>query len=222
MNTRQRFGIAAGLVGLTAAVSVLAAPALPEQLVTRWDAAGDPSGSMSKTTALALVPLLSAGLVALLAVLPRVDPLGENVETFRATYDWFVVLLAGFMLVIHVATVAANLGYAVDVTLVVLGCVAVLFYGVGVLLERVEPNWFVGVRTPWTLSDEAVWDRTHALAARLFKLTALVALVGLAFGEYALYFLLVPALLTAAITVGYSYVLYERRHDGTDGTESGL
>jgi len=211
VNTRQRLGIAAGLVALTALASALAAPALPERLVTHWDAAGRPNGTMSKSLALAFVPALSACLAALLAVVPRVDPRRERYASFRPYYDWLIVLLAAFMLVLHVGTLLFNLGYRFAFVSLVVVCVAALFYYVGVVLSHAEPNWFVGVRTPWTLDSDDVWARTHALAARLFKASAVLALVGLLFGEYAVYFVLVPALGTAVVSVAYSYWLYERR-----------
>ena len=210
MNTRQRFLLAAGFVALSGVVSVVAAPALPERMVSHWNAAGEPDATMAKGTVLVLLPVVSAALVGLFTVLPRVDPLGENVAEFRAYYDWFVVAFAAYLLVLHAGIVAFNLGYRFDFTALVLVGVAGLLYYVGVLLGHARRNWFVGIRTPWTLESEEVWERTHALGSRLFKLTALLALVGLAFGEYAVYFLLVPVLLTAAVTMVYSYVLYER------------
>jgi len=96
-----------------------------------------------------------------------------------------------------------------------------LFYYVGVFLPHAERNWFAGIRTPWTLSSDEVWDRTHALGGRLFKRTAVLTLVGLFFGDYAIYFLLIPALLTAGITAVYSYYLYaqvEPRSDSLSGS----
>jgi uncharacterized membrane protein len=216
MKTSHRLTLASALVVLAGVVSVLAAPDLPDPLVTHWNAAGEPDGTMAKPLALALVPVLSAMLVALLALVPRIDPLGENVESFRPAYDWFVVAVAGFLLVVHAGIVAYNLGYGFDMTLLVVGAAAVLLYAVGALLPRAEPNWFVGIRTPWTLSSETVWERTHELGGRLFKLTAVVSLLGLLFGEYAVYFLVVPALLTAAITVAYSYYRYARLESGAE------
>ncbi|MFC4357323.1 SdpI family protein [Halobium salinum] len=218
MHSRTRFVLAAGFVAVAGAVSVLAAPALPERIVTNWNAAGEPSGTMSTPLALALVPLLGAVLVGLFALLPRVDPLRANVADFRVYYDWFVVVFAAYLLVVHAALVAFNLGYPVDVTQLILAAVGVLLFYAGVVLNHVEPNWFVGIRTPWTLSDDRVWDRTHRLGAPLFKLCGVLALVGLLFGEYAVYFVLVPVLATAAVTVVYSYVLYERlNRDGEVG-----
>ena len=217
MRTRERLSIAAVVVALAAVASVLAAPALPDPMVTHWTAAGDPDGTLSKALGLWLVPVVSSVLLLLFALLPRVDPLGENVETFRPAYDWFAVVLTAYLAVLHVGIVAFNLGYEFDMTLFVLAGVAALFYYVGILLENAQRNWFVGIRTPWTLSSDEVWERTHALGSRLFKLTGLLAFVGLAFGEYAMFFLLVPSLLTAVGTVVYSYYLY-RQLDGGSAT----
>jgi len=210
VNTARRLSIAAALVALSALASVLAAPGLPGTVVTHWNAAGRPDGTMARPVALAFVPALAAVIVGLLAVVPRIDPRRARYAAFRSYYDWLIVLVAGFLLVVHVGTLLFNLGYRFDFALLVLVGVAGLFYYVGVLLPHAEPNWFVGVRTPWTLESEAVWDRTHALAGRLFKLCALVSLVGLLFGAYAVYFLVVPVLATAAVTVVYSYVCFER------------
>jgi len=129
-------------------------------------------------------------------------------------------VFAAYLAVLHTGIVAFNLCSAFDMTLFVLAGGAGLFYYLSILLAHAERNWFVGIRTPWTLSSDEVWDRTHDLASRLFKLTAVLALVGLLFGEYAVFFLVVPALLTAAVTVAYSDYLYERL-DGGDPSGGG-
>ena len=221
MNSRHRFLIATVFVVISGAVSVLTAPELPTRMATHWNAAGQPDGTMPKAAALAFLPAMTAVLLVVFALVPRIDPLRENIAAFRPVYDWFVVVFTAFMAVIHGGVIAFNLGYEFDFTLLILTTVAGLFYYVGVLLEHAERNWFVGIRTPWTLSSADVWDRTHRLGSRLFKLTALVALIGLLFGEYAIYFLVVPALLTAGITVVYSYYLYEQleRDSEPDVTE---
>ena len=211
LSTRLRFGVAALLVAVGAAASLAVAPDLPARMVTRWNAAGEPTGTLPRTFGMWLVPGLAAGLLGLFALLPRIDPLGENIAAFRVHYDRFVVVFTAFLIALHLAVLAVNLGYAVDVTTLAVAGGAALFYYVGTLLPHVEPNWFLGIRTPWTLSDDAVWEKTHALGARLFKLSAVIAAIGLLFGEYAVYLLVGPVLATAAITVAYSYVLYRRR-----------
>ena len=222
LSTRLRFGVAALLLAVGAAASAAVAPGLPERMVTTWNGAGEPTGTLPRTLGMWLVPGLGAGLVALFALLPRIDPLGENVAAFRVHYDRFVVVISAFLTVVHLAVLAVNLGYAVDVTTLALAGAAGLYYYLGTLLPHVGPNWFIGIRTPWTLSDDDVWERTHALGARLFKLSALIAAGGLAFGEYAVYFLVGPALATAAVSVTYSYVLYARGEREADaGDEVG-
>lgn len=216
MNSRHRFLIAAIFVLTSAILSVLAAPDLPAQMASHWNAAGEPDGTMTKPIALALIPAMAAVLLVVFAVIPRIGPLRENIATFRPVYDWFVVVFSAFMAVIHGGVIVFNLGYEFDFTLLVLAAVAGLYYYVGVLLAHAERNWFVGIRTPWTLSSDEVWERTHHLGSRLFKLTAIISLVGLFFGDAAIYFLIVPALLTAGITVIYSYYLYERIEPGSD------
>ena len=221
MDSRHRFTVAAGFVLLSGVVSFLAAPSLPAQLVTNWNAAGEPNGSMPKLLAIWLFPVLTAGILLVFALIPRIDPLRENIARFRPYYDWFVVVFTAYMFLVHTGIIAFNLGYEFDFTALILVGVAGLFYYSGVLLTHAERNWFVGIRTPWTLSSEEVWNRTHALGGRLFKLTAVLTLVGLLFGDYALYFLLVPALLTAGITIVYSYYVYEqieRRSDTGSGS----
>jgi uncharacterized membrane protein len=216
MNTRDRFGLAAGVVVLTALVGVLAAPDLPEQMVTDWNAAGDPIGTMPKGPALALIPVLSAFLLALFAVIPRIDPLRENIAEFRPYYDWFVVVFTAYLAIVQAGIVAFNLGYEFDFRVLIVGAMALLFYYIGFLLPHAKRNWFVGIRTPWTLSSPEVWDRTHALGGRLFKLAALACVVSLLFGEYAVWVVLVVVLGTAAVTVAYSYYLYERIERGRE------
>ncbi|MFT4945999.1 MAG: putative membrane protein [Natronomonas sp.] len=220
LTTRSRFGLAAVLVVLGAVASLLSAPELPAELVTRWDGAGEPNGTLPKTAALALMPALSAGLIALFALLPRIDPLGENIRSFRAHYDWFVVVFTAFLSATHVGVIAYNLGYEFDFALILLAGMAALFYYIGVVLDHAERNWFVGIRTPWTLSSDEVWDRTHNLGATLFKLTAVVSAGGLLLGDLAIFVFLGATLVTAVTTVVYSYYCY-RQLDGGDVAAAG-
>ena len=126
------------------------------------------------------------------------------------------------MFVLHAGVVAFNLGYEFDFTYLILVAAVGLLYYSGVLITHAKRNWFVGIRTPWTLSNEEVSNRTHALGGKLFKATAILTLFGLLFGDYALYFLVIPALVTAATTVVYSYYLYERIEQGRTAPESGV
>jgi len=138
MKTIHRFGLAGGFVVFSGVVSLLAAPSLPAELVTHWNAAGEPDGTMSKQVALWLFPVLTAGLLAMFAAIPQIDPLRENIAEFRAYYDWFVVVFMGYMFLVHVGIITFNLGYEFDFTALILFGAAGLFYYAGVFLPHAE------------------------------------------------------------------------------------
>ncbi len=87
---------------------------------------------------------------------------------------------------------------------------AVLFYYCGVMIENAKRNWFVGIRTPWTMSNEEVWDKTHRLGGRLFKVVGAISLLGMIFEEYAMIFIIVPVLFATFYTFLYSYLEYRK------------
>jgi uncharacterized membrane protein len=85
-----------------------------------------------------------------------------------------------------------------------------LFYYLGILVENAKQNWFIGIRTPWTLSSEKVWNKTHKIGGKLFKVAGLIAFAGILFQDYAIYFVLVPVILIAVYLVIYSYFEYQK------------
>jgi uncharacterized membrane protein len=210
MNLRRRYLGALGLVAVSALISALAFPEMPARMATHWNAAGEVDGQMPKLYALGLLPALSVALLGLFAVVPRIDPLGENVARFREQYDTFVVLAVAFMTYLHLLIVAANAGYEFEMIQAVSPAVGALLYYVGILLDHAEPNWFVGIRTPWTLSSEEVWERTHERAAPLFKLAAVAAVLAALVPAYAELLIVVPLAAVALYTTVYSYVAYRR------------
>jgi len=199
-----------GIVALMALASALYAPRLPAEMAVNFDAAGEPNNYMSKEVFLAGSVVLAAGIAALLAVLPRVDPLGENFAEFQGVYDGFVVATLGFLAYIDGLVVAYNLGFEFDMLGATGPAVGVLYLLLALLTRRAEQNWFVGIRTPWTLSDERVWDRTHEHAAPLFALAGVLAFGTVVFPEYAIVLLVAPVTAVSLWAVVYSFVLYRR------------
>lgn len=209
MTARERHVVGGSIVLLSALASVLAYPELPAEMVTRWGTDG-PNGAMDRSVALAGLPLLAAGLLVVFEALPRIDPLGEHIADLGRYYDLLVVVVVGLVGYVHGVVILWNLDYAFDVVQAVAPAVAVVFYVVGTVMERVEQNWFVGIRTPWTLSSDRVWERTHARGAPLFKLSGALALGAVALPEYAILFLVGPVALSAVYLTAYSYVAYSR------------
>jgi len=83
-----------------------------------------------------------------------------------------------------------------------------LFYYCGILVENAKRNWSIGIRTPWTLSSEKIWEKTHRVGGKLFKIAGVIALLGIFFQRYTLFFILVPSIIVAVYAVAFSYFEY--------------
>lgn len=156
------------------------------------------------------MPSISALLLLLFLLIPKIDPLKENIEKFRGYYDGFVVLLMLYLFYVYLLTIIWNLGKRFNMLPFLAPAFGVLFYYVGILLEKAEMNWFIGIRTPWTLSSEIVWDKTHEIGGKLFKIAGILALFGAFFQRYAIFFIVVPVILASVYTVIYSYFEYQK------------
>jgi uncharacterized membrane protein len=213
-----RLAIIAGLI-LTFALTIAIYPTAPDRIVSHWNAAGQADGYMSKFWGLFLIPLIMTGFVALFTVLPRIDPYKKNYEKFRDYYEGFILLFVLFMLAIQVQIILWSIGYQISPNLTFPVLIGILFIYIGFLLGHAEQNWFVGIRTPWTLSSKTVWKKTHVLGGKLFKIAGVISCAGIFAGAYAFWFILVPALAVAVITVAYSY--YEFQKELKSGEKEG-
>ena len=204
-----RIAIIAGLL-ITFIVTLVAYPSVPDRVVSHWNAAGEADGFMPKLWGLGLIPLIMTGIIALLFVLPRIDPYKKNYEKFRNYYEGFILLFVFFMLAIQAQIILWSSGYQISPNLTFPFLMGTLFVYIGFLLGHAEQNWFVGIRTPWTLSSETVWKKTHELGGTLFKITGVIAFAGVLAEKYAIWFIIVPALAVGVITVVYSYFEYQK------------
>ncbi|MCZ7391855.1 MAG: SdpI family protein, partial [Candidatus Methanoperedens sp.] len=143
-------------------------------------------------------------------LIPRIDPLKSNIQQFRKYYDRFVVLIMVFLLYIYLLTIFWNSGYTFNMTAFLSPALAVLFYYAGVLIENAKRNWFIGIRTPWTLSSDKVWDKTHKIGGKLFKIAGVVTLLAIFFQNFAVFIIVVPVILISIFTFVYSYFEYQK------------
>jgi uncharacterized membrane protein len=198
------------IVILSFAVSIYVQPQLPQQIASHWNAQGQVDGYMSKETGLFLMPLISLGLLILFLLIPKIDPLRKNIEKFRAHYIGLMLLMVSFFFYIHLVTILWNLGVAFNMSLTIIPALSVLFFYLGIVLENARMNWFVGIRTPWTLSNEKVWNKTHKLGGKLFKGSGIVALLGILLPDYFMFFVVGPIILSSIYLVVYSYLEFQK------------
>lgn len=185
---------------------------LPERMASHWNIQDQVDGYISRFWGVFMMPLMTLGIFLLFLVIPRIDPLKANIDKFRETFNTFIVLFAAFMLYIHGLTLAWNLGYtSFQMSTSMLPVIGLLFIFIGFILRKAKRNFFIGIRTPWTLSSDYVWGKTHQLGAILFMASGALAFLGGLFGGMAaIWFLFVPLIGSTIFLLGYSYVLYQR------------
>jgi uncharacterized membrane protein len=199
-----------GIIILTFGMTIALYPHLPDPVVAHWNAAGEADGYMSKFWGLFLVPLIMLGLTGLFIAIPRIDPLRQNYEKFRGYYEGFIIVFLAFMFFIQLQLILWNLGFMISPNATFPVLFGIFFIYLGFLIEHAEQNWFVGIRTPWTLSSKTVWKKTHERGGMLFKIAGLISFAGLLFPAYAIWLILIPVLVVAVYTVVYSYYLYAK------------
>ena len=196
---------------VAALVSLIVYPQLPPRVVMHFNAAGQPNGYGSRMDAVLLLPLVILGLRLLFEVLPRIDPRRENYARFTGTYWLLGNGLLLFLGALHVAVLAYALGVPVRIDRVVAVAWGVLLVVLGSYLARVEPNWFVGIRSPWTLSSERVWHRTLRVGGGVFVAGGVLCVLTV-FVPTTVAFSLLGAItaVAAVVTVVISYVLWRQ------------
>jgi uncharacterized membrane protein len=213
---RKATAVITGLILFSFIISIYFYPHVPEPMATHWNFRGEVDGYMSKLWGVFFMPVMTTGLAVLFMAIPRIDPKKENIAKFRKYYDGFVIILIFFMLVVHLQTLLWNTGIRISPNTVLPVGTGLLFYYIGVLVENAERNWFIGIRTPWTLSSDRVWRKTNRLGGKLFRAAGIAAVLGAFFPELAFFFILGPALFIAGFTVVYSYLEYQKELKETE------
>jgi uncharacterized membrane protein len=195
---------------ITIIVSAIVYPMLPNTIASHWGLDGTANGYMTRFWGLAIVPIMMLVFIGLFAAIPYLDPKRQNILEMREKINTFGVVILLFFLYIHILTIAWNIGYRFDMGRMIVPGIALLFYAIGKLIETAKQNWFIGIRTPWTLSNERVWTETHRVGGKAFQIAAILTLGGLLLPQFAIIFILVPILAASFYPIIYSYVLYRK------------
>ena len=185
--------------------------ALPEQVPTHWGWNGEVDDWGSRAFGAFMLPGVALALWVLLPMLRKIDPRRTHYERFDDTFWLIVNMILGFMAAIHVLALGAALGWPLNISRAVNVLAGVMLMGLGNYLPRVRSNWWIGIRTPWTLDSERVWRETHRIAGFAFvaagAITLLTAFLPPAVGQPVLLVAIATAALLPTI---YSFVLYRR------------
>ena len=209
MNRSELSLILFSILGLI--VAVILYPFLPSKIVSHWDASGNPDGYMPKTFGLFFIPVINFLLVLLLIFIPRIDPKRKNYAYFKKPYYVFIAAFELFFYLLFAEIVLWAFHHYVPINIVMGVGIGFLFIVLSYLLNNTKQNWFVGIRTPWTLESETVWIKTHKLSAKLFALSGIVIMISAFFSSNVLFWtILVSLVISITIIFTYSYLEYEK------------
>lgn len=212
MSTRSTLIITLLLIALAAAFSLAVYNQLPERMASHWGVNDQVNGTTSRFWGAFLMPLLALGMLGLFLLLPAIDPMSANIAKFRGIFNAFILLIMVFLLYLHVLTILWNLGVqSFRMSTALLPAIGLIFIFAGWLIRHAKRNFFIGIRTPWTLSSDRVWDETHRVGAWLFILSGALAVLGAFFPASTAYWLVLGPILASTLFVTvYSYVLWRR------------
>lgn len=216
MTTRNTTIIVLLLIAAATLAGLLLWDRLPNMMASHWNVNDQVDGYMPKVWGVFMVPLIALGMFVLFLVIPFIDPLKANIAQFREAFNLFIVLIVAFMVYIHALTLFWSLGYTgFKMSTSMLPAMGLLFIFIGFMLRKAKRNFFIGIRTPWTLSSDRVWDETHRLGAILFMGSGVLAFIGgMLGGNLAFWMLMIPLLGSTIFLIVYSYVLYQREMTG--------
>jgi uncharacterized membrane protein len=210
MTTKATSIIVLTLIAIAIVAGIVLWDQLPNTMASHWNVNDEVDGYISKFWGAFLMPLIALGMFVLFITLPGMDPLRANIAQFRSEFNLFIVFITLFMLYIHGLTLVWNLGYQnFRISASMLPFLGILFIFIGYLLRRAKRNFFIGIRTPWTLSSDSVWDKTHQTGSVLFMISGALAFAGSFFsGATAFWLLFIPLMGSTLFLFIYSYILY--------------
>ena len=212
MSTRTTTIIVLLMIAAATLAGLLLWNRLPDQMASHWNINDQVDGYMPKFWGVFLLPLISLGMFVLFLVVPSIDPMKANIAQFREGFNLLIVLIVGFMIYLYGLTLAWSLGYNnFRMSGAMLPAIGLLFIFIGFIMRQAKRNFFIGIRTPWTLSSDAVWNETHRMGAVLFMISGALAFLGGFFGgPTAFWMMFAPLMGSTVFLLVYSYVLYQR------------
>ncbi len=209
MDTRRLNTVSLAMIAGSFLFSAAVYLWLPDQIPSHWNLAGEIDGTMSKGWGAFMMPLIMFGLFGVFQVIPALSPKGYGIEASNSGFVGIRIAVLALFALLNVLILLAALGAPIAmgsaVSIAVGGLLAVL----GWFLDRLPRNFYVGIRTPWTIVDEDNWTRTHRLGKWLFMAAGLVMVIGGIMGANA--FVIVAAVIGAGLgPMIYSYLIYRQ------------
>lgn len=196
-------------IGAVVAVAVYLYPVLPEQIPTHWNIKGEVDDYTAKPWGVLILPLAAVITFVVMRLIPIISPKGFRTDEFKGVVNVFTVAMVGFMSGVAILVLLEANGQNVHINEMIFAGVGLLFIVLGNYMGKVRKNFFIGIRTPWTLASDEVWSRTHRLGGKVFILIGLFMMLN-GFVRFPVQWLIASIIIVALVPVIYSYVIYRR------------
>ncbi len=183
---------------------------LPESVPTHWNADGVADGWGASWEGAFIFPIMMAGILLLFVVIPLIVVFEKNFKGFEKEYWILAFVIQMFFFLFYIMTLLPNFGYEFNFSQILVLPMAMLFISIGILLPSFKRNFFVGIRTPWTLADDKVWKKTHQVGGKLFILAGFAALISVPFPSATIWVLVGGALIAGFGAMIYSLYLFKK------------
>ncbi len=198
----------ASILGL-ALLIVLWYSELPDPMPSHWNVKGEVDGTMDKQSNIAMLLGLPVFCWITMKIIPLISPKGFRTDEFSETVNVIQVALVVFMSAIGVAVMLEARNFGLDMTNYVIIAVGGLLIVLGNYLGKVRKNFFIGIRTPWTLASDEVWSKTHRLGGWMFVLAGIILTLSGVFGVNEVV-MASTIVIAAVVPIAYSFILYRR------------
>lgn len=197
-----------GVVVLSWILAILALPYLPDVIPIHWGLYGEPNGFADKFSGILGLPVVITLVMVLMIVLPRFNSVEFSLDAFRDIYAMLIFATIALIFSIEAMVIVSALGVGLPVVTIISLLIGFLFIAMGGLMPHIGRNTTMGIRLPWTLASEEVWNRTHEYGGRVFMAAGVLVVLGsLIAGIWAMALMLVVILGSTLYISIWSYRL---------------
>lgn len=191
-------------------IGVFLYPDLPDKIPSHWNVKGEIDSWSGRNFGVFFFPVLTLAVYLLMLFVPLLDPLKKSYEKFAAPYFWLRTILVTFFILLYFYSLLAAMGEGPNINNLIIPAFSLLFVFLGLFLPKVKKNYFVGIRTPWTLASEEVWDKTHKIGGKAFLGAGILSFVGMVFPDYSFQIFISAVLAAAIFSFAVSYFIFRK------------
>jgi uncharacterized membrane protein len=211
ISLKKGYILIIGILVFSVLLSISFFPFLPERMPSHWNMYGEVDGYSSRLFNVLFFPLLKVLLLFMFIIIPKIDPKRKNIKSFENSYIVFVLSFLLFTLLLQLQVYLWSIGIHIPMEVVMPLLMGGMYIMVGEFLKSVKQNYSIGIRTPWTLDNEKVWEMTHLLGSKLFRISGILSILSVFLPRYSFVVVILSVLVSTFILFIYSFIVFRNQ-----------